>query len=672
MTSRNKPRGDFFSWTWGDTEIENSKILRKQLLDIISQGFSGVLVTLRQTRYEFTDPKVLRMIAQASQWAKRRDVEYWIHTDPRQASRSFLTRTGERTQYLITTQDLKNTRKRIRPNLAPVVKNQFRLQYHIPRNIPAPILQEGAICFEPSGLERAFIFQIIDNQICLETLRDITSVSHFYTNMQKGITEVFGTIQAPDDESWQVLAFPRFDTNLYDYAGRNNNDLFNIYIEDLFDACTHLNGVTWGQEQSGYGDRTNLYPVSLSLYNSFIAEFGYDLRDVLYALVLPVDNASHIPIRCDYNNLLIDVIVDAQKSYHQMVHSFFTGVQFGTHFPIPVDDHGIRHGIHSALDPWRELDPDATPIVDLTCTGHPYETLSSILPEIIIAKSLCAHSPLRIAFMNVVCKMDKLDWLAALIHLFGLYSLHWITGDRHHSNSATRVDNLSQTAAASLCKINQQWEAIQSHTGLLAPEADIVMIKPVETLLAQSPKDAEKMLQSVHNLMIDLILSGYQIDMISSHLLKKGQRAGDRLQIGKRVYSGLIYPHPDIVDSTALDLLTSLDRTGFPILFGDECPQRTSAGKSVARISSEAFDMSKNTVETIKQRGLEPLLHTPKGTLGTVIPQIGGNLILLCPTRMDGSDKGRVQYRDKSFEAAVTKTLSIYWLTEDGKAEKLL
>ena len=87
MTEVVSPLGAFIVWRWGDDEIENPIGLRNQLDDIQSKGFSGVFVTLRGTRYELIDRKVIRAVTQVSQWAKKRGLSFWLQADPRQVIR---------------------------------------------------------------------------------------------------------------------------------------------------------------------------------------------------------------------------------------------------------------------------------------------------------------------------------------------------------------------------------------------------------------------------------------------------------------------------------------------------------------------------------------------------------------------------------------------------------
>ena len=296
VSAKESPKGTFVIWKWGDPEIENSGLLRKQLLEISSRGFSGVLASLSRSRYEFIDPKVVRAMAQASQWAKKRNIAFWFQVDPRQASRTFISRTGERTENLIVARKSDNGLSQKNPNITKIKNKRFELRYEIPK-VRSDRLREVSLQFEPCGLERAFLFQMESGSILKDTIVDITEMSHFFSNIDQGYAEVFGEVQTPEDETWWSIAFPKFSTNLYDFAGRASNDLLLYFVEDVFDACTHLDGITWGEGEIGYIADMGRFPVSLSLYNSFIAEYGYDLRDVLYSLILPVDDRSHTRIR---------------------------------------------------------------------------------------------------------------------------------------------------------------------------------------------------------------------------------------------------------------------------------------------------------------------------------------------------------------------------------------
>ena len=47
--------GAFYLWHWQDKDIERPRNLKKQLIEIIWRGFSGVVVSITDSRYEFTN-----------------------------------------------------------------------------------------------------------------------------------------------------------------------------------------------------------------------------------------------------------------------------------------------------------------------------------------------------------------------------------------------------------------------------------------------------------------------------------------------------------------------------------------------------------------------------------------------------------------------------------------
>ena len=399
VSNQQKYKGAFFLWKWENREIENPKIAKAKLIKICSQGFAGVLVDIGGTRYELTDWKVLQTVAQVSQWAKKRNIAFWFHTDPRQASRTLISKTGERTQNLIVTRKFRDQLNKKNLNITRVVGNHFELRYEYPHVYHSSFVQEKSLCFEPAGLEKVFLFQMTNKTILKDTIRDITSVSHFFTNISEGYTEVFGDVNVPDNEEWWVIAFPKFDTNLYDYAGRKSNDLLYEFIENLFDACANIDGTTWGRGGTGYLVEGGRFPVSLSLYNSFLAEYGYDLRKVLYGLVLNVDDKSHIRIRNNYYSLLMDIVFGAQQDFFRAIHSFFSHLNIGVHCTSDFPRKPADSLLQGNLDPWRSLYK-----VNLIFTEtHGEKAFNSdlFLSTLAIAKSFSIFSEAKTAFLNI-------------------------------------------------------------------------------------------------------------------------------------------------------------------------------------------------------------------------------------------------------------------------------
>jgi hypothetical protein len=676
VTDQKRPEGAFILWKWGDREIEDPKILKRQLLEIVSRDFSGVLVTLGPTRYEFIDRKVLRAVAQVSQWAKKRHITFWLQADPRQASRTFITKTGERTQNLIVARKPKDGLSRGRVNIARVTKNRFKLRYQFPRMHHSPVLQELSLCFEPSGLEKAFLFQKENGVMLKDSIRDITPVCHFFTNIAKGITEVFGNIRIPEDEEWWVVAFPKFDTNLYDYAGRESNDLLNLFVEDLFDACTHLDGISFGEGGAGYVADLGRFPVSLSLYNCFRAEYGYDLRDNLYGLVLEVDDASHIHIRYDYYTLLMDTVLGAQKDFHQMIHSFFRGVDFGLHYTGYSETQPSIGLVQGKIDPWRSLEIINSPFTDI---GHK-KTLEQHLPSFIsalaITKSLGVFSETQRAFFSLSCVNYSEEQFAYLTDLMALYSVHWLSNNHGDTGFMgkkipEKAEDTPGPAGQTSKTINHKIHRIGRITEFRFPVANTLFIYPTETIMAIGSQDAEEVILSVNRLIEKLVIEGFQLDVVSSVLLKEGRLSNEGLRIREQIYDSVIFPYPEVLDPKVLDIVSSMDKFGVPILLGGCKPRFTTTGKRIPHVLPLTFDPLEEDLSSLLQGGVRLLFTPPENSLTTLIRQGEENLFLICPNKLGDIVEGKIQYGEISFSVPRSSGLIIFRQEKTGKAEQI-
>jgi len=676
VTKKDPSNGAYVLWYWGDREIDNPKLLKDQLEEMCAKGFSGVLATLRGTRYEFINQKVLRAVAQVSQWSKRRNLHFWFQPDPRQASRSMITATGERTQNLIVTRKPEHGLSRESLNITRVLNNKFGLLFEFPRPMHSPMLQETSLHFEPIKLERAFIFQMNNNIVRKKTIRDITTACNFFNNMADGYTEVFGEISVPEDEEWWVCAFPTFNTNLFDYAGRESNDLLQGFVENLFDACTHLDGITWGEGGNGYVVNMGRFPVSLSLYNTFIAEYRYDLRDVLYALILDVDNASHIKIRCDYYSLLMDVVFGAQKDFYRMIHSFFEGLDIGLHHAWHFEKNPTENLVKGSIDPWRSLDSIGSIFSEIGESEDLDSHLESIISILVITKSLGRFSETQRAFICLKGATYEKKELMYWTNLLGLFSLNLVThtsGDvRFHVKEMVQKSDSEHSAWKNFLEINNRIAAIKKITQFLFPEANVALIFPTETIMSIGSQDANKIIFSTNQMIRKLIMEGVQLDVISSVTMKKGKVSPKGLQINNQIYDTVLLPYPEVLDPKVLDTISLMDKIGHTVLLGGCNPGYTTLGKRIPHIFPLTFDPSSTDFTTLWDKGLKRLFSGPKNGIGTMIKQGDNLLFLLCPNQPGGTIQGDVCCGNIEFHVPESSDLVIFRKVKGGGISQIL
>ena len=442
-------------------------------------------------------------------------------------------------QNLITVKEFYKQSGRKHPHLIKIIDNRFELQYKFPGLINSPALQENAILFEPVGLERAFLFQKNNGTIIHDTLRDVTPLSRFHADIESGIVTVFGSIRVPPKEEWWVIAFPKFNTNAYDFSGRENADLLGQFVENVFDACTHLSGISWCEGRGGYLADLGRLPVSLSLFNTFRAEFGYELRDVLYALAVDVDDESHIPIRRDYHTALVDSITDAQMDFHRMVHAYFSEVNVGHHHTCERGTTQTTDLFRGTFNPWNNTSLNVF-FTDIHSRHKKDFSLAAILPKIIMAKRLGFLTSAQrgfISFSNMNLTQKERNHI---FELFNLYSLEPLV--RISDSGSLIIEGTKKREWDNLLRINERIHQIRQVTGFRFPEANVAILYPTETLMTTKPRDIESKIQDIDRLITCLSLRQLQCDVLSSTLMERGRLAHQGYVMRGQVYESIVFP----------------------------------------------------------------------------------------------------------------------------------
>jgi hypothetical protein len=657
--------GVFWVWIWGDEEIEDPKRLKSQLLSIHQAGYSAVLATLGNTRYEIIDRRVTRAVVQASQWARRRHILFWFQADPRKASRSLITKTGEKTQNLFVLKNLHDGFQTPNLNLAKIEACRFNIRCAYRHDRSVPEMQEGALSFEPSGLERAFCFKLKDGVVLNQTVRDISNETRFYANIREGYVEIFGTVSVTDADDWRVMAFPRFDTNLVDYAGRESNDVLYGLIEDLFDAGAYLNGVTW--DRGGYCSEPGRLPVSLSLYNSFIADYGYDLRDRLVALVLPMDNGSHMSVRQNYYSLLMDAVCGAYHEFQRTVHGFFEGVETGIFYEWECGKSASPVCRQECMDPWRNL-ALSTSGMSVLCVPKSRRITpdSDALARLALAKSLGVFSSGKSAFVRIRASQWDKQTIEYWSDATALYSVRCMVDAYSETETQPTPDwNL-------FAKANEALKRIEDVTGFLFPEADTLLVYPYETWITADPGERKGFSDRLHRFIGRLILHGIQLDVISSVFLRSGMLSPDGFQIGYRSYRAVIYPYPEVLHPDEAEILSILKNQDFPIALGGSTSRMTPSVSSHSNFDLQEFDPESEDLSWLAPAGIRPLFQSPCEALGSMIQHLGETYLLFSPSAMGKPYQGEARYGDLAFSVPKSSRLTIYRLVDGRSAEQVI
>lgn len=649
-------------WNWTDKEIEKPGLLKKEIEDIQSRGFSGVLARLGKTRYGLTDRKVIRAAAQASQWAKKRDVLFWLHADPRKASPSIIALTGEREQHL---QVSRKHGGHLRPNLIRIRRNRFIMRIPYPKAGSETGGQEKDIHFEPSGLERAFLLQLSNGRAVGRTVRDITSETRFYANETRRVVEVFGEIPVPKNETWYAAAFPRFDTNQYDFAGRKSVDQLMPFIEDLFDSGLYLDGIAWNPP--GRFAVPGSLPVSQSFYNSFIAEYGYDLRDRLPALALDFDDASHVEVRLHYASLLSEIFFGALKDVYGMLHAFFGDIEA----LIPSDCRALDDRAMDSVEFWRGIHWSGSSAAHIRLDSSSRNRCKKNLAVLAQIKSQGVFSKAQKAFALFEESGFSLEEPVWWMDLAALFSVQVILPNFRNSLGKPHGSRTAGLESGLISDLNRRYGNILRITGYKFPESDTLLVLPYETLVCSDPAKGLEIVRNTGDLIYRLIENGVQMDTVSSALLKGCQINRQGLLFRHRIYSRIIFPYPSVLSPVLLNLISTIHKTGFPIFLWGEKPHWTSEGEKIPHEFPELFDPKDEAFAQQWRNAADREYLIPENVLGSVIQTGTETLLLFCPKHPGGTVQGNACFRKKSFQISPSDRLVIYRL-QGGKIKQVL
>jgi hypothetical protein len=644
--------GAFLVWKWGDDRIEDPRLLKADLEAFQAAGVAAVLaVPAADFRYDLADRRVIRAAAQAGQWAKKRAIQFWFQADPRSASQTLIGRTGERTQNLIIVKDFASPFGLDVLCMAPVRNGRFEIRCAYRKEPRDPEAFVGLLGFEPDGVERAFAFRLHNGAVLSESVRDVTSEVRMFTDVRAGVVELFGSVLCPE-EDWRVMAFPRFDTRMADPGGRENNDAFVEWVESLFDAGARFDGVTW--DRGGYCGDPGRLPVSLSLFNSFIAEYSYDLRDRLLGLVFPFDDWSHVRVRLHYRLLLTESIHGGFRDLHAGLHGFFGNVGTGMF-------HGWEAGggtFQSVPDPWRVLYPFATACAALDAENGLREPADRLRGRMVLTKGLGVFSSTRTAMARARLPGSDPALVRHWTDLCAVHSLRWI------------ADGFDGDPAA-FAAANDRMKAIEEWTGFRFPDADTLILYPAETLAAAGPDEAAAVADRLQRFIGKLASAGLQMDAASSPLFLAGRLSPDGYRIGFRTYRAVICPFPDVMEAETLERLQGLRRRSFPVCFAGSVPGVTTEGRPIPFAGGIDLDPETADGRALEKAGLKPPFVLPPGSLGSVIRHAGEILLLVCAASPGRPFGGRAVWQDRDISVPEGDGLSIFRVTPGRDVERV-
>ncbi|MFT3828337.1 MAG: hypothetical protein QM691_01395 [Opitutaceae bacterium] len=674
-------RGPFATmfWTWQDREIENPEVLLAELRDLKAAGFDGLFTMPRATRYHLFDDEMTAAVQLASEACRREGIKFIWGPDPRFAAHPIVAETGYGAEVLLTGLDFMAKRpaadspetdpERQLLNECRVEGGRYSLRFNYPVRRDIHMLTEVSMWFNPVGVDRVIAYRRSgDGKVLADSVRDITAGHHFFVNRALSYVEVFGRVQLPAGE-WWVVAFPRFRTNLYAFDAPEHEKRMIALLDRYKARGIAFDGFWW--DEPGYTLQFGQYAISDRIYADFRAKYGYDLRENLHALLLPLDDGRHLRVRHDYFQLLMDYVFGAEHRFWQAGEKRFGPLRMGIHHNWHSMPDNIYHG---SADPWRGLEAvDAGYTDDSGFEGYFSGSLARRFEQVsymIQAASLGRFSRSGKAFYNRWGVKYGPEVAAYWNDLMPLFSNQWL----QHSYGSTGAIGGGRDFGPGFPN-HPTWpllpgwiektRRVHAITGYRLPLAEVAVVYPVPTVLVGREPENDALINRVNRLVGAMPAAGVGVDAISESFFAEGKLEAGAFVVRGQRYRAVVLPHARVLSAAGLVQVRTLLAAKFPIHFTEELPAVTIDGAPIAltgaAVAFKTPDDATTLPELIESLHLPSMLTRLPGAYVSALPGEGDTtLVLVMPIEPGATVAGEMACRGVRFTVAPTSTLAIY------------
>ncbi len=646
-------------WSITDELIENETVRVAQFMDIIEAGFGGVMAFVRCSRYSWADPEARRALAHIEKICSMNGVQCWVVPDPRLVSHEL--RRGRIGLELLLFGN--SSRASVVPNTVPLEEGKFSVRCDLPpRHVHT--LTEVAVEFTPIGLERVFAVRPGDGALARRDVVDITSHARMFYNARDRYVEAFGSWRPAGREEWRILAFFHVSTNHVDFSDFTQLRRYEQMLAGLKRARSRLHGVAW--DEPGFTCVYGSLPYSRTIKKRYATIRGGHPSADLWKMAFDAEDGSHIPVRVAYYRSVGDSLREAERRFYIASRRLWgPDVLVGIHDTWHFESADMSDMTHGSLDLWESAGTKSGGFVDLggvqalADPDSPYYANLAALS--VLASSLGKLSPGLFAYNNLWTVGDDAgtgsQW-AALEHcarIMGLFGTRWLAhaygpaGTIGQERTFLGSPPLPGYPHHSTWKGFSRWNTMLKGQLDLAenrlPEANLLVIFPVETMYALGDARANDAAASIFRLILALLDNHYHVDLIGSTRAAEGRWRQGKFTLGGRGYHIIIYPFPSVVGGA---LYATLREEKDRVLYMYGAPAITAEG---VRLRPGRTDMALKDQEIFDRLAGEESLRpvrAPAGTWVTMTRHSGGILVAVAPSRVSHAAAGVVSFNDAS------------------------
>ena len=669
-------------WTLNDEAIENHGLIERQFHDIRTAGFEGVAAFVRCSRYTWDDAESRAAFKKIGQLCKEYRFHCWMGLDPRFISRPLIK--GNKGLQVICFGD--KSRADHVPNVVPIIDRKFSVRCAIvPR--PVHILNEVAVEFHPIGIYRIFAIRPAVHESSISDIIDITRQSHFFYNAREQYVEAFGTFISPDNAEWSVLAFFLFETNLFDYSNPKQVERYIMKVRRFQKEGIHFDGLLW--DEPGYGCAFGTLPYSANIQRRFEHETGISLQKEIWKLAVGLTDQNHIKFRNAFYRIVQSTVNDAQANSNKAIQRFMPRpILFGLHDTWRFESADMSDMNHGSLDLWRASESKSGGFVDLGSVNLLKEMNSSFYSNLagmsVIGASLGRHHGNKFTCNNLWTTDEdrgegwQMEVMDHCVNVMALFGTHWLahiygpSGIVGEENSFLGLPYTPGYPQHSTWHGMRVWNnRIKNNLQMVQhglPEANILLVYPVESMYALADGRASEAAKHIFDLLLGLTDTHYQIDIVSSQLFSKAASAQGRLLLDNFRYDAVIYPYPDVIETKTAPVINAARRN---MVFVFSSCVRTNAGKRKSFPDIMAVHSFDELVEWLTLRTHTRLVRAPVNSWVTITRAEAGWIVSLAPSRRGRSYEGDVTFQHKTVEVGKQTGLINILFSKNGSSRMM-
>ncbi|MBP1690782.1 MAG: hypothetical protein H6Q32_134 [Bacteroidetes bacterium] len=625
-------------WSIHDEVIENAAVREEQFRDLLAGGFDGVAAFVRCSRYTWDDPIARKALAHISRLCRSAEKFFWVGPDPRFISRALIGPGGGAELLLFGD----TTRASVVPHFGQVAGNRFAVRCALlPRHVH--MLHEVAIEYLPLEIVRAYAVREGKGPFHPNDVRDITPLCHMFYNARDRYVETFGEFTPPDDAPWRVLPFFRVKSSHVDYSNRTHVREYVRRLSTLKKDGIHAQGLMW--DEPGYTCTYGSLPFTPAVRTACAEALGHPLERHLWKLALDASDGSHIPLRQAYYQTVQQSVVDAQRVTNRAMRRMWgSGCVAGIHDTWHFESADMCDMNHGSMDLWKGGEAKSGGFVDLggvndlrDPSSRHYAHLASLS---VIAASLGRHSPGKFAFNNLWTVGDDggEGWQKTVmdhcVDVLALYGTRWLA----HAYGPVGTIGEERTFLGSPplpgYPDHSTWPAfpawnkrLRVHSALTRgclPEANLLVVFPVDTLYGLADQRADGVAADVFTLLLALVDAQYQPDVLSPAHASRGHWKDGKFLVGESAYDAVIVPY------------TPQPRKALASLFR----------KHESRILHvDAHPLDPNTlIEKLNAMGVDRPVRGPENAWVSITRLPGESIVSVVPSRHGGFVEGPVRF----------------------------